>query len=427
MGEQPTPASDVYAIGALAWFGLTGTAPELPAERPQLGSVVPDHRCGWSVWSSGVCPPTPGRVRRPRPSPSSCTTRRWPSRCSSGTTPTRQRASPTASAPRPGLPLRPRRLGDGTGCRSGGPGGRPFGDPARPGRWCTGPRRGGPVLGRGSSRAEEPCPFVLARRTGVLAEAPRRPCEAHGRPRAAGRRPGAGGRRPRAAPPRRRAGGPARPRGKISGQGVRQYCWWCSSPWSWAVSPASGSTVTGVRRQIRSSWTAWAHRRRAAPRPPPPGRGILTRPQSPSHPPPRRRGAPPAARPPGRPRSVPSCGRRHGPCSSGSPTPGPGPTSRRRAAAGGGDVAGSPARASDERVIRGAVSAGATYAGCATSFARRRRPWPMGTGRPSARRSTRRRTRSWAATATHGPVGGTVGQPVSVTLRWTAGGWRIQQ
>ena len=43
MGEQPTPASDVYAIGALAWFGLTGVAPELPAERPELGSVVQDQ------------------------------------------------------------------------------------------------------------------------------------------------------------------------------------------------------------------------------------------------------------------------------------------------------------------------------------------------------------------------------------------------
>ena len=43
MGEQPTPASDVYAIGALAWLGLTGVAPELPAERPELGSVVQDQ------------------------------------------------------------------------------------------------------------------------------------------------------------------------------------------------------------------------------------------------------------------------------------------------------------------------------------------------------------------------------------------------
>jgi eukaryotic-like serine/threonine-protein kinase len=40
MGGQCTPASDVYAIGALAWFGLTGAAPGLPAERPVLDSVV---------------------------------------------------------------------------------------------------------------------------------------------------------------------------------------------------------------------------------------------------------------------------------------------------------------------------------------------------------------------------------------------------
>ena len=43
MGAQPTPASDVYAIGALAWLGLTGAAPELPAERPALESVVRDQ------------------------------------------------------------------------------------------------------------------------------------------------------------------------------------------------------------------------------------------------------------------------------------------------------------------------------------------------------------------------------------------------
>ena len=61
-------------------------------------------RCGWSSWSSGACPPTQERVRPPRPSPWTCTTRRWPSRCSSATAPTPPPASRTASAPRPGPP-----------------------------------------------------------------------------------------------------------------------------------------------------------------------------------------------------------------------------------------------------------------------------------------------------------------------------------
>ncbi len=40
LGEPPTPASDVYSLGALAWFGLTGGAPPLPALRPPLADVV---------------------------------------------------------------------------------------------------------------------------------------------------------------------------------------------------------------------------------------------------------------------------------------------------------------------------------------------------------------------------------------------------
>ena len=40
LGEPPTPASDVYSLGALAWFGLTGSAPPLPALRPPLAGVV---------------------------------------------------------------------------------------------------------------------------------------------------------------------------------------------------------------------------------------------------------------------------------------------------------------------------------------------------------------------------------------------------
>ena len=40
LGEPPTPASDVYSLGALAWLGLTGGAPPLPALRPPLADVV---------------------------------------------------------------------------------------------------------------------------------------------------------------------------------------------------------------------------------------------------------------------------------------------------------------------------------------------------------------------------------------------------
>ena len=43
LGEPPTPASDVYSLGALAWFGLTGGAPPLPALRPALADVVADQ------------------------------------------------------------------------------------------------------------------------------------------------------------------------------------------------------------------------------------------------------------------------------------------------------------------------------------------------------------------------------------------------
>ncbi|MGA8045458.1 MAG: serine/threonine-protein kinase [Dermatophilaceae bacterium] len=40
-GGIPTPAADVYALGALGWFALTAEAPPLPADRPGLTSVVP--------------------------------------------------------------------------------------------------------------------------------------------------------------------------------------------------------------------------------------------------------------------------------------------------------------------------------------------------------------------------------------------------
>ena len=40
-GGAPTPAADVYALGALGWFALTGHAPPLPADRPRLAALEP--------------------------------------------------------------------------------------------------------------------------------------------------------------------------------------------------------------------------------------------------------------------------------------------------------------------------------------------------------------------------------------------------
>lgn len=41
-GGASTPASDVYAIGALGWFALVGEPPALPADRQALLEVLPD-------------------------------------------------------------------------------------------------------------------------------------------------------------------------------------------------------------------------------------------------------------------------------------------------------------------------------------------------------------------------------------------------
>ena len=41
-GEPHTPHSDVYAIGALGWFALTGEPPPIPSERPGLDRIAAD-------------------------------------------------------------------------------------------------------------------------------------------------------------------------------------------------------------------------------------------------------------------------------------------------------------------------------------------------------------------------------------------------
>ena len=47
-GDTPSPAADVYAVGALAWWCVTGSAPAPGAVRPPLDEVVPGLPRAWS-------------------------------------------------------------------------------------------------------------------------------------------------------------------------------------------------------------------------------------------------------------------------------------------------------------------------------------------------------------------------------------------
>lgn len=46
-GDQPTAASDVYAVGALAWWCVTGEVPGPPGLRSELADLVPDLPEAW--------------------------------------------------------------------------------------------------------------------------------------------------------------------------------------------------------------------------------------------------------------------------------------------------------------------------------------------------------------------------------------------
>ena len=152
LGEPPTPASDVYSLGALAWFGLTGGAPPLPALRPPLADVVDGQ---------------PGRLVQ------------LVERCLAGDAGARPTAASVALDLFDAAPAEPVQLGDGS-------------DPASSITHRI----------RASARLDPP-----PGRVGVRARLQRRRA---GRATAPGRVPGRRGRRPRGGgPPRTR--GPLRP------------------------------------------------------------------------------------------------------------------------------------------------------------------------------------------------------------------------
>ena len=411
MGEQPTPASDVYAIGALAWFGLTGAAPELPAERPAAGVGGPGP--------AGAAGPA-GRavsVRRPRGASDGRVRRRGPVRRGGG------RAGAARGPLRPGSEHHPPHPRLGPGCRATRAAsatapaaapvdmrGRLCGDPARPGRWCTGPQRRwtrprhGELPCRRAARA-----VVLARRTGVLAR-------------------GGAGRRVLARGPASRS----RRRRTASRKGLR--------------SAGAGVLLVVLLAVVLGGVTGvWVHGHGGpAPDPlvvdrlgaPTPG-GASTSAAAPGHPARAAATAPRAPADGGAPSGSAPAGATHVRAELRSA---PRAVLQRLADARARayelgdvrlleavDVAGSPARASDERVIRGAVSAGATYAGLR---------YVVRSAETTTADGDRATVRAQVDTSAHTVVGrdgdrtaraATVGQPVSVTLRWTAGGWRIQQ
>jgi eukaryotic-like serine/threonine-protein kinase len=64
-GAAPGPASDVYGLGALAWFSLTGAPPPSPPCRPPLAELVPGAPPALVSAVESAVDPQPGR--RPAP------------------------------------------------------------------------------------------------------------------------------------------------------------------------------------------------------------------------------------------------------------------------------------------------------------------------------------------------------------------------
>ena len=89
-GEPHTPHSDVYAIGALGWFALTGEPPPIPSERPGLDRIAADVPAAMQEALE--------RALHPRPRSTPPRRRR---RSSRGRAPTRRPCSPTGFASEP--------------------------------------------------------------------------------------------------------------------------------------------------------------------------------------------------------------------------------------------------------------------------------------------------------------------------------------
>ena len=406
MGEPPTPASDVYAIGALAWLGLTGAAPELPAERPELGSVVRDQPVRLVQLVERCLSADPGA----RPTAASVAVDLYdaavaePVQLGDRSDPAasithRIRASARAAAP-PEPPRRRRRLPFRWASR---------GPLRRPGSGAMVHRSSAqvdPSSARGAAVPTRPAPSS-SRGAPASARTGRRPARSDRRPRAAGRRRGAGvaarpPERPAVSRCRRAAGGAPRggPRRWRRRLGPRSRGLGAGSP----RGGPPGRTDAGRRLHLGRRAGASCRRRRCRRARARRGGAALDRCA-------RRR----------RPTSVPSCGPRHGPCSSASPTPGPGPTSS--ATCGCWRRSTSPAHRRgphDQRVIRGAVSAGATYAGLR---------YVVRSAETTTADGDRATVRAQVDTSAHTVVGrdgdrtaraATAGRPVSVTLRWTA-------
>jgi eukaryotic-like serine/threonine-protein kinase len=381
MGAPPTPASDVYAIGALAWFGLTGAAPELPAERPALVGVVHDQ---------------PVRLVQ------------LVERCLSADPGARPTAASVAVDLYDAAVAEPVQLGD----RS---------DPA-----ATITHRI-----RAAARVMPPEPPRCRRRL-PIGWTPRWIVRRPGRTGAtlhpsSGPVPPSPGRGPHApglAAPVSSRSGPV-PRSRRRRTASRK-----------AVRPAGAGVLLVVLLAVvlGGGTGVWVHGHGGSPADPlladrlgtPTPRGVPTSTASPGHP-------------------ASGAGARAG------ATAGPATVraelrsapravlqrladARARAYERGDvrlleavDVAGSPARAHDERVIRGAVSAGASYA---------QLHYVVRSARTTSADGDRATVRARVDTSSHTVVGrdgdrtaraATVGRPVPVTLLWTAQGWRIQQ